>query len=163
MIFPNTASEWQKWSNEHTASRANITNLQSYQPKLGGMREQKAGLIPPNVRSANWNEVMWKGYNQSDQLDTYLIPQHQQKELALFSRYILKDPNATGTPLLERAQKRFKEQSPRSIKHYQNTKKSPFNQGGVVFNVQQTMGDGVPLEKAESSELPYDPMYGANL
>ncbi len=161
-MFPTNARQWQAWSNQHTETKANITNLQTFQPKLGGMREQKAGMIPNNVRSANWNEVLWKGYEQNDQLDTYLIPQHDQRELALFSRYILKDPNATGSNLLERAQRRIQEkrsgQMQGGIKHFQNTKKTPFNVGGVVYNVKQASETGKPQDASF-----YDPLYGLNV
>lgn len=159
MYFPQNAREWQAWSDLHTQTKGAITNTQSIQPQMGGTREQKSGMIPPNRSSVNWNTALWKGYHNSSQASTYIIPKHEQLQLALFSRYILKDPNATGTPLLERAQKRFQEsrsssnQEFQSIKHYQNMKRTPFNHGGVSMAPKVAVGGGVPLEEVKVTDV----------
>jgi hypothetical protein len=89
--------------------------------------------IIPAAPSSNWNYNEYHGFNGRG-LNTYVIPPHQQKELALFSRYILKDPKATGTPLLERAQQRFQKQQQQQnridIKQYRTI----MNTGGVIMN-----------------------------
>lgn len=88
--------------------------------------------VIPAAPSSNWNYNEYHGFDGRG-LNTYIIQPHQQRELALFSRYILKDPDATGTPLLERAQQRFQQQGQQNridIKQYRNI----MNNGGVVMN-----------------------------
>lgn len=96
--------------------------------------------VIPAAPSNNWNYNEYHGFDGRG-LNTYIIPPHQQRELALFSRYILKDPDAADTPMLERAQKQFLDRRDKpvaNIKNYRNI----MNNGGVLMNPSMTVGVG---------------------
>lgn len=155
ILFPRNSSEWQEYvSLQRQIRKADITNQQQFNPKQGTfLRETRP--VAPASSSKNWNEALWKGYETQSDLSTYIIPRHEQLKLALFSRHILKDPNAVDSDYLERAQQKFQQLRPyQSIKDYANHKKNNFNTGGVLMNPTQQTTDGVPEElKARYFEL----------
>jgi hypothetical protein len=148
VMFPRNAIEWQDYVSMHQQQRkGDITNQQMYNPKQGKMMRETRPVAPASS-SKNWSEAIWKGYNAPEDLSTYLIPRHEQLKLALFSRYILKDPNSVNNQYMQRAQQRFQQQPQyESVKKYVNSKKADFNQG-VVMNPTQQTSDGMDEELA---------------
>lgn len=66
---------------------------------------QETRPIPPNRPTGNLVEAPYRGWS-ADTLNTYIIPPYDQQQLALFSKYILKDPNAEPyNDLVSRAMK----------------------------------------------------------
>jgi hypothetical protein len=49
--------------------------------------------VPNYQPTQNLTEAPYRGWSM-DALNTYIIPPHDQQQLALFSKYILRDPNA---------------------------------------------------------------------
>jgi hypothetical protein len=146
ILFPRNSYEWQEYvSQQRQIKKGNITNQTFFDPQQG-KQIQETRPVAPASSSKNWNEAIWKGYNTSDDVSTMVIPRADQMKLALFSRYILKDPNAETSQYLQRAQERF-QQKPlyTSVKKYVQTKNSSFNQG-VVMNPTQQTTNGVPEE-----------------
>lgn len=83
----------QMWMGDLTKSAQPLTNApQLTRPKL--MNRPNGNLI----------EQEYRGWNMSG-LNTYIVPQHEERQLALFSKYILKDPQAEPySDLVSRAQ-----------------------------------------------------------
>lgn len=140
LMFPRNSLEWQEYVSLHQQQRkGNITNQQMFSPKQGSMLRETRPVAAASS-SKNWSEAIWKGYNAPEDLSTYIIPRHEQLKLALFSRYILKDPNAINNEYMQRAQQRFEQQQQyQSIKQYVNTKKADFNQGVIMNPTQQSV------------------------
>lgn len=139
IIFPRNSSEWQQYvSQQRQLRKENITNQQFFNPRQGEQIKETSPVAPASS-SKNWSEAIWKGYNTTDELSTMVIPRADQLKLALFSRYILKDPNAENNQYLQRAQERFQQQPQySSIKKYVESKQSDFNQGVVMNPKNQT-------------------------
>jgi hypothetical protein len=154
VVFPRNAIEWQQYvSSMQQQRKANLTNQQSFNPKQGTLiRETRP--VAPAASSKNWSESLWKGYQTSDDLSTYIIPRHEQLKLALFSRYILKDPNAANNEYLTRAQERFAQRQPyKSVKEYVASKKTDFG-GQTIMNPSMVTNDGTEIEdNLESNPL----------
>ena len=146
IAFPKNSVEWQQYvSSMQQIRKGNITNQQMFNPKQGTM-VQETRPVAPATSSNNWSNAIWKGYNTSDDLSTYIIPRHEQLQLALFSRHILKDPNNAQTQYLEKAQQRFRERPAfQSVKKYSNAKKSDFG-GGTLMNPLTVSEDGTYME-----------------
>lgn len=138
-LFPTTAEGWQRRTNDNrNAGKANITNRQTSTGRI--MFPKVTRPVAPARAGDNWNNRLFKGY-KTDDLNTYIIRPHEQKQLALFSRYILKDPNAASTPLLERAQLRFVNQKNKpawDIKQYRNI----IGTSGTLMNPIMQKGNG---------------------
>ncbi len=146
VTFPKNAVEWQMYvSSLQQKRKANITNQQMFNPKQGTTIAETRPVAPA-ASSENWSNAMWKGYHTSDDLSTYIIPRHEQKKLALFSRYILKDQNDTHNDYLKKAQERFAQKAPyESVKKYVNTKKTDFG-GQTIMNPQTVFDDGARMD-----------------
>lgn len=72
--------------------------------------------VPLNRPNASLVEEPYRGWDMSG-LNTYAIPRHDQQQLALFSKYILRDPNAKPeNNLIARAQENIRKRQP----NYQN-------------------------------------------
>ena len=146
VAFPKNAIEWQMYvSSMQQKRKDNITNQQIFNPKQGTLL-QETRPVAPAASSKNWSEAIWKGYQTSDDLSTYLIPRHEQLKLALFSRYILKDPNTANNDYVERAQQRFSTKSPyTSVKKYVQSKKADYG-GQTMMNPKTVLQDGTDVE-----------------
>lgn len=152
--FPRNAAEWQRYTSRMQQQRsADITNKQSINP-LQGQRIQETRPVPSYTPSKNWNEAIWKGYNTPSDLSTYILPRHEQLQLALFSRYILKDNTAADSEYLAKAQEKFREQKEyKTIKRFAREKNASFNQG-VVMNPKVQIEDGIETEVNEPPPVP---------
>ena len=68
--------------------------------------------VPLNRPNSNLVNEPYRGWNMTG-LNTYQIPRHDQKQLALFSKYILRDPNAEPyNDLVSRAQSAILQRNP---------------------------------------------------
>lgn len=60
----------------------------------GDIRPEKSiQAVPRSAPTANILDAPYKGWDMTG-LDTFQIPRYDQQQLSLFSRYILRDPNA---------------------------------------------------------------------
>jgi len=102
--------------------------------------------VPLNRPNANLVEEPYRGWDMTG-LNTYPIPRHDQQQLALFSKYILRDPNAKpDNNLVGRAQENI-------MKRHPNYRAPPINikqqyrgalGGKTNMNPKATGNNGLP-------------------
>lgn len=110
--YPIDAEQYQRYE-KGLRLRRNTQDIVYTQKGDGGASAfpETTRTRPPLKGTPNWNNAPYQGYNM-DHLNTYMIPRHDQKQLSLFSKYILDDPNAMVPGMVERVQQRFKERHP---------------------------------------------------
>lgn len=107
-LIPNSAMEQQRRRGLSTPFIGDFMKASS-----GDIRPERVTRpVPLNRPNANLVEEPYRGWDMTG-LNTYQIPRHDQQQLALFSKYILRDPNAKpDSNLIARAQDNIAKRQP---------------------------------------------------
>jgi hypothetical protein len=128
----------------------------------GNIRPQRNTRPVPNSRpNANLVEAPYKGWNMSG-LNTYRIPRHEQNQLYLYSKFVLRDPKAEPySDLVSRVQNNIYERDPQ-LKHPPTNIKQAYRNalgGKTNMSPKGTTSHGIdPYELMGSQGVyPYNP------